>query len=152
MIALRRSLLGLAALGGFVGCASVEPTTDSTFEIRAGEVGPVDGWSDTDLMLGGNRVSMSPEVAVREDMIEAAERTTDAQGRPAVLVRLDVEGAVALERLSVEQLSRPIVVIVDGRAVSAPIVMSPLSSMFIIAHEGLTEEECDRLVARLEDH
>ena len=37
MIALRRSLLGLAALGGFVGCASVEPAPDGSFEIRAGE-------------------------------------------------------------------------------------------------------------------
>lgn len=124
-------------------------TTDAIFEVRAGAMTGGDGWRRTDLVVGGSRVWMSDEVAVDESMVRRAEATLDDQGRPAVLVELDEEGAYGMRRLSLEQLSRPIVVLVDGRPSSAPIVMSPLGGRFMIAAADLTVDEAEALARRL---
>ena len=91
---------------------------------------------------------MSSESVIDDEMIDTVEVTIDHEGRRGLYIRLDPEGTARLERLSVEQLSKPIVVMVDGRPTSAPIVQSPIQS-FILAADGLTEEEMEDLARRL---
>ena len=122
---------------------------DDAFELRAGDLVQVDGWNRTELVVGGARVWMSDQVAVDASMIEDATCTEDGAGRPAVLVSLDETGTEALKRLSTEQLSRPIVVVVDGRPTSAPMVMSPLAARFMITADDLTDDQCEDLARRL---
>lgn len=132
-----------------IGCSGDKATTEHVLELRAGSTTELDGWDRTDVLIGGSRVWMSPDVAVDDEMIETIEKTVDHEGRHALYIRLLPEGAARLERLSVEQLSRPIVVVVDGRPTSAPIVQSPIRS-FIITANGMTEDEMDELARRLE--
>ena len=141
-------LLGLVPILSF-GCNGGKPSTGHILELRAGSTTEVEGWKRTDVVIGGSRVWMSPDVAVDDDMIESVEKTLDQTGLPSLYIRLDPEGAEKLERLSTEQLSRPIVVVVDGRPTSAPIVQSPLRS-FIITAAGLNDRELDGLARRLE--
>ncbi len=138
------------------GSAADGPRADGTesprsdaFELRAGDLVENDGWTRTDLVIGGSKVWMAEEAAVDASMIEAATCTLDGSGRSAVLVELDEEGTSALERLSAGQLSRPIVVIVDGRPTSAPVVMSPLGARFMITADHLTDDQCEDLARRL---
>ena len=132
-----------------IGCRGERTSTEHVFELRAGSTVEVDGWDRTDVIIGGSRVWMAPQIAVDDDMIETVEKTIDSMGRPALFIRLDAEGTARLERLSVQQLSRPIVVVVDGEPTSAPIVQSPLRT-FMITANGLTREELDALARRLE--
>ena len=134
-----------------IGCGGEKTSSQHVLELRAGSTTEVDGWDRTGVIIGGSRVWMAPEIAVDDDMIETVEKTLDHEGRPALYIRLDPEGSAKLERLSVEQLSKPIVVVVDGHPTSAPIVQSPIRS-FIITADGLTAEELDDLAGRLEHH
>lgn len=148
-------LLAIVAAIVLPGCRSdgVERVTSpsAAFEVRAGSIGAVDGWERTDLVVGGTRVWMSPDAAVDASMVRSAVRTSDVEGRPAVMIELDEPGAAALTRLSTAQLSRPVVVVVDGRPTSAPIVMSPLGARFMITADDLTDETCNDLVRRLSE-
>lgn len=132
-----------------IGCRGERTSTEHVLELRAGSTVEVDGWDRTDVIIGGSRVWMAPRIAVDDDMIETVEKTIDSMGRPALFIGLDAEGTARLERLSVQQLSRPIVVVVDGEPTSAPIVQSPLRT-FMITANGLTREELDALARRLE--
>lgn len=143
-------LIWSVAIGLQVGCSNQSTSREGhVLELRGGAIEEIDGWKRTDLVIGGSRVWMAPEVGVDDEMIESAEKTLDYAGRPQLLIRLDATGAAKLERLSVEQLSRPIVVLVDGRPIAAPMVMSPLGSLFLITSENLTDEELDDLARRL---
>ena len=143
-------LLGIIPILPF-GCSGGMTSSEHVLELRAGSTVEVDGWERTDVIIGGSRVWMAPETAVDDDMIATVEKTKDDMGRPALFIRLDPEGTARLERLSVQQLSRPIVVVVDGDPTSAPIVQSPIKS-FMITANGLTEAELDDLAHRLEHH
>lgn len=136
------------------GCASQSKSSDGEsnhriLEIRAGDVVEVEGWSKTSLVIGGNTVWMSSEITVDESMIEDAETTLAADGRPGVLVTLDDTGAARLQDLTTRRTSRPVVVVVDGDPVSAPVVLSPLSRLFIITAEDLDASEAEAFTARL---
>lgn len=146
--------LGLAAV--VVGCTSKpssgdDVTSDSVLEIRAGDTVTVDGWSKTDQVVGGRPVWMSPETAVDDSMVDDARVTLDAAGHPAVLVTLDSEGAARLQELTTRRTSRPVVVVVDGEPVSAPIVLSPLGGSFMVTAADLDEAEAKDFAARLRD-
>ncbi|MEE2972430.1 MAG: hypothetical protein VX672_04840 [Planctomycetota bacterium] len=122
---------------------------DHVLELRAGDTREVEGWSRTDLIVGGSPVWMAPEVAVDDDMVvEVREMGSSADSR-SVLVTLDEEGSVRLRRLSTDQLSRAIVVVVDGKPTSAPLVMSPLESRFVITAAHLDRAQWDDFVRRL---
>ena len=147
-----RALIPLLLLSGIVGCQTDGDRRDADddhhmLELRAGEVREIDGWSRTSLVIGGNHVWMSPEIAVDEGMVEEFERT-GADGR-SLVVTLDATGSENLRRLSTAQLSRPIVVVVDDRPSSAPILMSPLETKFMLTANHMTDEEWDDCVHRL---
>ena len=149
-------LVGIGLPAGLGGCApdsgpNRDVTSDSVLEIRAGDTVAVDGWSKTDLIVGGRRVWMSTETTIDDSMVEDAEATIDSQGRPAVLVSLDAEGTARLRDLTTRRTSRPVVVVVDGDSVSAPVVMSPLSKKFLITAEDLDEAEAQDFADRLRD-
>ena len=133
------------------GCSSQSSSSDEgrILELRAGSIEELSDWDRTDLVIGGSQVWMSPDVAVDDDMIESVEKTLDHEGRTSLLIGLDAAGTAELAKLSVEQLSRPIVVVIDGRPSSAPIVMSPLGPLFIITAADLTDEDWDDLARRL---
>lgn len=145
----------LGAVGVLGGCASTptagDDAVDPVFEIRAGDTTTVDGWSRTDRIVGGRPVWMSPEIAVDDSMVEDARATIDATGRPAVLVTLDVEGATRLRELTTSRTSRPVVIVVDGEPVSAPVVLSPLGGSFMVTAADLDEAEAKDFAARLRD-
>lgn len=124
-------------------------TDTPVFELRAGAFEEIAGWIRTDLVVGGSPVWMADDVAIDDARVSSAVRTNDGSDRPAVLVELDEKGAAALAELTAAQMSRPIVVVIEGRPSSAPVVMGPLGARFMITADDLTDETCDRLVRRL---
>lgn len=149
------TLLVATAAFAPAGCAGPEARSDHrdehhVLELRAGDTSEVEGWSRTDLIVGGNAVWMSPEVTVDDDMVVEVVEMGDSPDARAVLVTLDEEGATRLRRLSTDQLSRAIVVVVDGKPTSAPLVMSPLESRFVISAPHLDQAAWDDFVRRLQ--
>lgn len=152
MHAILRSLLVLAVgVIGATGCESVPEADASILEIRAASVDPMDGWTESDAVIGGSRVWISPDVAVDASMVLVAEPIKDSSGRNAVLIDLDDEGAEALRRLTTAWISRPLAVFIDGRIATTPILQSPLWRKFVVASDEITEEQAEDLARRLRD-
>lgn len=133
------------------GCGSVPDADASILEIRAASIDPMDGWTESDAVIGGSRVWISPDIRVDASMVLIAEPIKDGSGRNAVLVDLDEEGTEALRRLTTSWISRPLAVFIDGRIVATPILQSPLSRKFVVASDEITEEQAEDLARRLRD-
>lgn len=147
-------LLAAATVPAPTGCSGPDAGAGArhehhVLELRAGDTDEVEGWSRTDLIVGGSPVWMAPEVSVDDEMVVEVEEMGASDDTRSVLVTLDEEGAARLRRLSTDQLSRAIVVVVDGRPTSAPLVMSPLESRFVITAAHLDQAEWDDFVRRL---
>ena len=133
------------------GCGSVPDADASILEIRAASIDPMDGWTESDAVIGGSRVWISPDIRVDASMVLIAEPIKDGSGRNAVLVDLDEDGAEPRRRLTTSWISRPLAVFIDGRIVATPILQSPLSRKFVVASDEITEEQAEDLARRLRD-
>jgi preprotein translocase subunit SecD len=154
MHAILRSLpvLALTVAAVFaLGCESVPDADASILEIRAASIDPMDGWTESDAVIGGSRVWISPDITVDASMVLLAEPIKDGSGRNAVLVDLDDAGTEALRRLTTAWISRPVAVFIDGRIVTTPILQSELSRKFVVASAEITEEQAEDLARRLRD-
>jgi preprotein translocase subunit SecD len=134
-----------------LGCESVPDADASILEIRAASIDPMDGWTESDAVIGGSRVWISPDITVDASMVLLAEPIKDGSGRNAVLVDLDDAGTEALRRLTTAWISRPVAVFIDGRIVTTPILQSELSRKFVVASAEITEEQAEDLARRLRD-
>ncbi|MAB71879.1 MAG: hypothetical protein CMJ54_05185 [Planctomycetaceae bacterium] len=154
MHAILRSLpiLALTVTAVFaLGCEGVPDADASILEIRAASIDPMDGWTESDAVIGGSRVWISPDITVDASMVLLAEPIKDGSGRNAVLVDLDDAGTEALRRLTTAWISRPVAVFIDGRIVTTPILQSELSRKFVVASAEITEEQAEDLARRLRD-
>jgi SecD-like export protein len=92
-----------------------------------------------------------PDDNVRLDIKNAAV-AYDQHDRPAVRTRLTARSAIAYFRFTRFYQGRIIELLVDGRVVSAPRIVEPITGGLILLSGSLTYEEAARIAQRLKTH
>ena len=122
----------LITLGAALGCESSHPHSD-VLEVRAADVEPRTGWTETARFIGGSEVWMAPEAVVDTSMVSEARAAVDHHGANVVMIRLDSDGSSALAELTARQETRPIAVLIRGEVVATPLILTQLDEEFVIS-------------------
>lgn len=121
-----------------VGCTTVKEHS-SPVELRPAANSEVRDWQRTDFHVGGLDTWVAPQAVVtREDILFATEETTP-RGDHTVTLEFTSHGAESMARLCEQRMTRPVAVLVDGRIVAAPMLMTPVEDRLTI-NFGSTEE------------
>lgn len=131
---MNRSLFGnacLLCLVLLVGCNQTIKT-DSSVEIRAANTREHSSWERVDFQVGGLDTWVAPEATVACSDILSARRSDDGFGHPTVILRFDQDASSRMDELSVSRMSHPVVIVLDGRIIAAPIIMERISDTLVV--------------------
>jgi preprotein translocase subunit SecD len=139
-------ILGLSFPPDGKALMSDEPktTTSVQIEFHRAEMHPAAGLIETATRTG-HKVYMHPIAEVTNHDIRWARAAMDQRREPAVEVFFTKEGADKIRKLTRSQLHKPVVVLVDGKAIDAPTIQSEILDRVLISGR-LTKEEVDRIV------
>ena len=137
---------------GLTGCAIIilfgsALHAQAQFTINAAAEDAVPGWHKMD--LEGRSVWVNPTPAITSSDIQGAEPAADRNYGYFVKVLFTDAGAKKMRELTTAQMNKPIVIILDGKLISAPKVRSVISNEGIItgkAPNGLSIEEVRRIL------
>ena len=137
---------------GLTGCAIIilfgsALHAQAQFTINAAAEDAVPGWHKMD--LEGRSVWVNPTPAITSSDIQGAEPAADRNYGNFVKVLFTDAGAKKIRELTTAQMNKPIVIILDGKLISAPKVRSVISNEGIItgkAPNGLSIEEVRRIL------
>jgi preprotein translocase subunit SecD len=117
-------------------------------EIRAASSSAVAGWKQMS-SPGGDALWVAPSTELTSADIARAEARTLADGGPAVAIVLTDEGAKKMAQLSSAQANKPIVLLLDGKVIWAPMVRGSIGKEAVLTGGpgGLTKAQIDRLIA-----
>ena len=129
-----RSLFASACLFCLVLLVGCNQTikTDSSVEIRAANTREHSGWERVDFQVGGLDAWVAPDATVACSDILSARRSDDGFGHPTVILRFDQDASSRMDELSVARMSHPIVIVLDGRVIAAPIIMERISDTLVV--------------------
>ena len=152
---MHRSLLAsasLAVLGLLVGCGHAVKV-GSPVEIRAATNRERDGWERADFQIGGLDTWVAPDATVSGEQILSARRSDLGDGPMIVTLRFDDAGASRMDELSIDRMSRPVVVLLDGRVVAATTLLEPVSDSLTVAFGDTPADTAaaDRLVEAVDE-
>ncbi|MHC5060589.1 MAG: protein translocase subunit SecD [Planctomycetota bacterium] len=139
------------ALGGKYVWSRIENIAE--FPSSYNEIGqPVIGrFGDKDYVLGSNQTneSMLRGSGMKEWKLKKAYPTTDSRtGRRAIGFNLDQVASGMFYRVTNSNIGRPLCILLDGEAISAPIINDAISGSGIITGD-FTETEVDDMVNKL---
>ena len=98
----------------------------------------------------GERIRLCGEAFLTALHLLRASPTTSADGRPSALIQLTSVGEAILRDRSGQLLDRRIAIVVDGRILTAPVVMSPVSKLIAIGGtDALPATQVDTMIERL---
>lgn len=123
--------------------AGVFMQAQGALDIRAASATPVAGWQQMSVP-GGDNVWVSPITALTAADIARAESRTQPDGQRAVGVTFTVDGARKMAQLSAAQANQPIVLMLDGKVVWAPIVRSTIGTEATVT--GVAPEVIERVL------
>ena len=127
----------LASLS-LAGCMTVKEHS-SPVELRPAANSQVKDWERTDFHVGGLDTWIAPQAVVtRDDILFATEETTPG-GDHTVTLEFTSHGADSMARLCEQRMTRPVAVLLDGRIVAAPVLMTPVEDRLTI-NFGSTED------------
>lgn len=139
-----RSVVIYALIALFL--AGVLMQAQGALEIRAASNTAVAGWQQMPAP-GGEVVWVSTTTALTTADIARGEPRTDANGQRTVGVVFTAEGARKMAQLSAAQVNRPIVLMLDGKVVWAPIVRSTIEKEAVLS--GVTPDVVTRVLTSL---
>ena len=139
-----RSVVIYALIALFL--AGVLMQAQGALEIRAASNTAVAGWQQMPAP-GGEVVWVSTTTALTPADIARGEPRTDANGQRTVGVVFTAEGARKMAQLSAAQVNRPIVLMLDGKVVWAPIVRSTIEKEAVLS--GVTPDVVTRVLTSL---
>lgn len=139
-----RSLVIYALIALFL--AGVLVQVQGSLEIRAASNTAVTGWPQMSTP-SGEVIWVSTTTALTTADIARAEPRTDANGQGTVGVVFTVDGARKMAQLSKGQTNQPIVLLLDGKVVWAPLVRSTIEKEAMLS--GVTPDVVKRLLASL---
>ena len=108
-----------------------------------------DGEECKTLTLGEEKIRVAREVLISDEDVEGARAMKDANLKGwAVAVRFTEKAGKRLRAATKANLRKRLAIIVDGKAVSAPMIMAAISRDAHITG-NFTKEEAGKLAARL---
>ncbi len=115
-------------------------------EFHRAEDQPAAGLKEIEAPPGGPNVQLylRPEAELSNADIQEATATTDNNGQPVISVSFTVEGAEKMAKLTEENLGKPMVIMIDGKVISAPKIMSKISAKAQISG-NFSKEEAERI-------
>lgn len=131
------------------GCQSKAPHSNEVLEIRAADVVEHKKWTKTSRVVGGSPVWMAPKATIDQTMVKQARAARDSEGNAVVLVTLDNHGRALMERLCREQESRPVAVLLEGKVVSTPVLLTRFDGEFAVGSPEWTTEDARNFAKRL---
>ncbi len=126
--------------------AGVFMQAQGVLDIRAASSTAVDGWAQM-AAPGGGTLWVSPVSALTAADIARGEARTQANGQRAVAVVFTADGARKMAQLSAAQIDKPIVLLLDGKVVSAPITRSVVDKEAVLT--GHTPDIVERVLTAL---
>ena len=117
------------------------------FTMNAASDDAVPGWQKME--IEGRSVWVNPTPALTSADIQGAEPATDRNYGQFVKVIFTEAGARKMRELTTAQMNKPIVIVLDGKLISAPKVRSVISNDGIITGKppaGLTTDEVRRIL------
>ena len=139
-----RSVVIYALIALFL--AGVLMQAQGALEIRAASNTAVAGWQQMSAP-GGEVVWVSTTTALTTADIARGEPRTDANGQRTVGVVFTDDGARKMAQLSNAQTNKPIVLMLDGKVVWAPIVRGSIEKEAVLS--GVTPEVVQRVLTSL---
>jgi preprotein translocase subunit SecD len=139
-----RSVVIYALISLFL--AAVFLQAQGALEIRAASNTAVAGWRQM-AAPGGEVVWVSTTTALTTADIAHGEPRTDANGQRTVGVVFTDDGARKMAQLSKAQTNRPIVLLLDGKVVWAPIVRGTIEKEAVLS--GVTPDVVERVLTSL---
>ena len=126
--------------------AGVFVQAQGAIEIRAASTTAVDGWAPI-AAPGGGTLWVSPERALTAADIARGEARTQADGQRAVAIVFTAEGARKMAQLSAAQINKPMVLLLNGKVVAAPITRSVVDEEAVLT--GPMPDIVERVLAAL---
>jgi hypothetical protein len=141
----RLHLVFAICLFAILGCSESNQVT-LEFRLAEDESGP--GLTETVFDQTGERFYLHDEVILDQSDVESANVVTE-RGRIAVALALTSAGARKFEEFTRSNVGKRCGMILNGRLVSAPWIMAPISSGRAIIMSDFTEAEASRIAERL---
>jgi preprotein translocase subunit SecD len=135
-------ILGIAAI-----LFGIAVQAQAQFTMNAASDEAVPGWQKME--IEGRSVWVNPTPALTSADIQGAEPATDRNYGQFVKVIFTEAGARKMRELTTAQMNKPIVIVLDGKLISAPKVRSVISNDGIITGKppaGLTTDEVRRIL------
>ena len=117
-------------------------------ELHRAETEPGEGTTESPVMGQSQKIYLHPEAEITNDDIQGASVTADNAGQPIINVALTVEGAKKMAAISKQHMQKPLAIVLDGRVVMAPRIMSEMSGGIQITG-NLTKEAAERIAEGL---
>ncbi len=114
-------------------------------EFKVADKVPSEGLEAMRVPDSEDKVYVAKEARLTHEDIATVEVIVDAAREPCVQISFSESGQKKMEKLSEEQLGRPLAILVDGKLISAPVIRSKLSERVIIAGK-FTKEQVEQLV------
>ncbi len=92
---------------------------------------------------------LSIMVSGQDWRLARVDRTADAMGRPAIMLKFDDAGAKCLWKLTEAHVGTPLAIVVNNVVVSSPIVMGPVQSPMVTGN--LADEQVEDMIAALRE-
>ena len=111
----------------------------------AAENQPGEGLTETTIAGTAQKVYLHESADATNQDIAEARAALDDQQHPVVEITFTDAGAKKMAKLTEEHLNKPLAILVDGKVVSAPMIISGLGNKARITG-NFTQEEVNRIV------
>ena len=139
------AILSLLPLAFVCGCANRGDTQPGYLEMRLAREDPAEGFTRASVQNTNEKIYVSPSVAVNEKDVKSADIVRMQQG-PAVALTFTWWGSRRLAKFTKAHIGDRIVILVDGRAILAPGINSPITDGRMLIDGHFTEEQASSLV------
>ncbi|HEY7173114.1 MAG TPA: hypothetical protein VH417_19820 [Vicinamibacterales bacterium] len=116
------------------------------FEIRLAEEAPGLELEPATVRESGERVYLHRQTILTNGDIVSAETVQDPSGSASVVVKFARDGSARLLQITRLNAGRRLAILLDGHAVIAPVIRSPIGTSAVIGG-GLSRAEADRIAA-----
>jgi preprotein translocase subunit SecD len=114
-------------------------------EFRLAEDSRREGLSEVQHQGHPSKLYVQSEVIVANPEIDSAKAVRDDLGRPAVRLTLTEDGLKKLSVVAAANKMKRLAILVDGKALLAPVIEGPIDTREVMITGALTEAETERI-------
>ena len=141
-------LAGMLALAG--GCSTAGPKAPHVkIEFRAAQNRPGSGLTEMVAPRSDGKVYVSSNALLTDADIESAALKPNRDGASRIEVMFTEEGRRKFSKATTTLIGRPLVILIDGKAIAAPIVRQKITGRRAIIEGSFSQEEAKRIADSL---